>query len=256
MPTGSRSWVKHYPSAALCQTAAANHQWLASLDAPVPQLRAIDDKDLVFDHVTGRHAQPADLPQLASLLGQLHLRAYIADLREARLGQPHTTRTGLAIPDFLTSRRSAVLDLLSKRAVPSAPLTAAQAERELDKATNGPACFYKDSNPRNFLITTTGTKPGCVFVDFDTLTLAPIGYDLAKLIVTLAMTYGPLPAAAIQRALDNYNNSFKDGLTDLGPVRWDELMRSVNIHHILTGPYLGHGGYRYAWTGHLRFPSP
>ncbi len=58
----------------------------------------------------------------------------------------------------------------------------------LHGACGGPAAFYKDANPRNFLITPAGP----VTVDFDDLTLAPFGYDLAKLVVTLAMTYGAL----------------------------------------------------------------
>jgi len=44
-----------------------------------------------------------------------------------------------------------------------------------------------------------------VTIDFDDLTLAPFGYDLAKLVVTLAMTYGELPGEQIAAALFAYN---------------------------------------------------
>jgi hypothetical protein len=40
-----------------------------------------------------------------------------------------------------------------------------------------------------------------VTIDFDDLTLVPFCYDLAKLIVTLAMTHGPIPCATITEAL-------------------------------------------------------
>ena len=45
------------------------------------------------------------------------------------------------------------------------------------------------------------TATGPAIVDFDDLTLAPFGYDLAKLVVSTAMTHGPLPAEAITAAL-------------------------------------------------------
>jgi hypothetical protein len=67
-----------------------------------------------------------------------------------------------------------------------------------------PAAFYKDSNPRNFLITGDGT----IFaVDTDDLTLAPFGYDLAKLIATLTMTYGEIGPAGIETAREIYNRA-------------------------------------------------
>jgi hypothetical protein len=50
----------------------------------------------------------------------------------------------------------------------------------------------------NILITSIG-RP--VTVDIDDLTLAPFGYDLVKLVVTLAMTHGRLPGNALGRAL-------------------------------------------------------
>lgn len=245
-----RRWTKRYPTAASCQTAAANHHWLAALGAPVPKLypHTLGENHLEFDQVTGRHAQPRDLLPLADLLGWLHRTAYTTDLRRARLDRPHTTNTGLTIPDFLSSRRTPITTLLTRGLVPSASFTADQAVRELQAAAHGPACLYKDSNPCNFLITTIATDPTCVLVDFDVLTLAPAGYDLAKLIVTLTMTHGPLPTAQVRAALAAYNTALTHGTAGLGPVPWTALMTWAGIHHILTSPYLGRGGYRHTWT--------
>lgn len=246
-PTPQR-WTKRYPNPASCQTAAAHHQWLAGLGAPVPALRGIGEQHLEFDHVTGRHAQPRDLLQIADLLGRLHRTAYTTDLHHARLDRPHTTSTGLTIPDFLTSRRSAITTLLTSGALPDTPLTSDQAIQELETAADSPACLYKDSNPRNFLIVTTATTSEVVLVDFDVLTLAPAGYDLAKLIVTLTMTHGPLPDAQLRAALAAYNIALTDAPARLRPVPWTALMTWANIHHILTSPYLGRGGYRHNWS--------
>jgi hypothetical protein len=247
-----RRWTKRYQSAAACRTAAANHHWLTDLAAPVPTLTTIGDDHLEFDHVHGRHAEPRDLPQLASLLGDLHRAAYAAELHLARLDRPHTTSTGLTIPDFLAPRRAAVQTLLTSGAVPAPAFTATEALRTLESAVTHQACLYKDSNPRNFLITTTGTGArAAVLVDFDVLTLAPAGYDLAKLIVTLTMTYGSLPTTEIDRALSAYNTALTQAPTSLKPVHRAEMMTWAAIHHILTSPYLGRGGYHYTWTNEL-----
>ncbi len=248
--TTSRRWTKRYPTAASCQTAAANHHWLAALGVPVPKLytQPLGEKHLEFDHVTGRHAQPSDLLALADLLGWLHRTAYITDLHRARLDRPHTTNTGLTIPDFLSPRRTPITTLLTCGLVPSPPFTAEQAMRELQAAAHGPACLYKDSNPRNFLIATSAGEARCVLVDFDVLTLAPAGYDLAKLVVTLTMTHGPLPTAQVHTALTAYNTALTHGTTGLNPVSWTALMTWASVHHILTSPYLGRGGYRHTWT--------
>ncbi len=50
--------------------------------------------------------------------------------------------------------------LLNSGAVAAPAFTAAEALRTLESAAADPACIYKDSNPRNFLITTTGTVAG------------------------------------------------------------------------------------------------
>src|SRR6266536_3346157 len=91
------------------------------------------------------------------------------------------------------------------------------------------------------------TADGPIIVDADDLALAPFGYDLAKLVVTLAMTHGPLSTAAIHQALDAYNQAACRHHRGLGRVGLPTLLAWAEIHHILTSPYLGRDGYRHGW---------
>ncbi|MFC5184091.1 phosphotransferase [Actinomadura harenae] len=242
--TPSANWRKPYRDSASCAAAAAHHAWWAALGAPVPTLHTVGPRELVFERVPGRHALPGDLPALAELLGRLHRGAYVAELHRARLDRPFRTADGTVIPDFLHRRLDALDRLLHDREVPSTGLTFGQATGVIYAALDGPACLYKDSNPRNFLISPSGP----VLVDFDALTLAPAGYDLAKLLVTLVMTHGQLPTAPIREALTVYNSALTHPPCDLRPVRWADLMHWATFHHILTSPYQGRGGYRHRWT--------
>lgn len=246
MTPASAGWRKPYRDSSSCAAAAAHHAWLAGLGAPVPALRTVRSTELEFQHVNGTHARPGDLPALAELLGGLHRTAYLAELHHAHLGRTYRTTTGKVLADFPSRRAAAVTRLLADRTIPAPRPTPAQALDTLYGALAEPACFYKDSNPRNFLI----TPGGPVLVDFDTLTLAPPGYDLAKLVVTLAMTHGPLPTAPIRHALALYNAALtRPPHSRLRPVPWPMLMSWTALHHILTSPYLGQGGYQHSWTG-------
>ncbi|MCX5317805.1 hypothetical protein [Streptomyces sp. NBC_00154] len=120
----------------------------------------------------------------------------------------------------------------------------------LEKTAEGPTAFYKDSNPRNFII----TEAGDVYtVDTDDLTLAPMGYDPAKLIATLVLTYGPLPAPAIDSALRAYNEAAERHDPQLGTTDRERLDDFLALHAVLTAPYAGRNGYRHSWPSR---PSP
>jgi hypothetical protein len=56
------------------------------------------------------------------------------------------------------------------------------------------------------------------------------------------MTYGQLPAVLIHDALGAYNDA---AIRHSGEARCElaELANWIEIHHILTNPYLGHHGY-------------
>jgi SAM-dependent methyltransferase len=238
--TASATHRKRYRDTASREQAEQNYRWLAALGAPLrlPPLLAAGGRDLVFEHVDGRHAGPGDLIALASHLGALHARAHAAELHRARLARPLRTRSGHQIPGFPGTRLDALARNLCSGSVPRPALTAGQAERLLRAACDGPAAFYRDASPRNYLITPAGP----VTVDFDDLTLAPSVYDLAKLVVTLAMTHGPLPAGQISAAIDAYNAAARTG-----PLTWKAMTGFAEIHHILTARYVGAGGYRHTW---------
>jgi hypothetical protein len=252
--------VKRYQDGAARRRAERNYRWLAGLGAPIrlPRLLVAEGQQLGFEHVPGRHAEPGDLLTLASYLGELHAAAHAAELHRARMDMPFRTASGHQIPGFLGRRFAAVTRELDAGLIPDPAFSIRQAECLLRGACSGPAAFYKDANPRNFLITLAGP----VAVDFDDLTLAPFGYDLAKLVVTLAMTYGALPAGQIPGAIDAYNTACRRRLGP-GGLTLAELMAWAEIHHILTSDYRGRSGYRYSWhelrigpvvTGGSRWP--
>jgi Ser/Thr protein kinase RdoA (MazF antagonist) len=242
----SGHFVKRYDSAPARNRAEANYRWLTRLQGPahLPELRYSGERELRFQHIEGRHALPADLTMLAAHLGNVHGSVHQAELRKAELPNPYRAAGGQLLPSFPAGRLAAVERELSAGHVPGARLTMSQARRLITSA-DGPAAFYKDANPRNFLITPDGTP---VTIDFDDLTLAPFGYDLAKLIVTLAMTHGPIPSAAIAEALSTYNSASAGHWPPLVPVTWGELTGWAEIHHILTARYAGDGRYPYQWN--------
>jgi Ser/Thr protein kinase RdoA (MazF antagonist) len=248
-------YLKRYPDRGARQRALANYSWLADLGSSVVLPRLVlapDEEHLRFEHVNGRHARPEDLPLLAACLGGMHGDAYARELHQARLPQRHRTRTGHTLPGFPDGRIGAVARELRSGRVPGARLTVQQAQ-ELIMNADGPAAFYKDANPRNFLITPQGTL---VTIDFDDLTLAPFGYDLAKLTVTLAMTHGPIPAATIATALASYNDAVTRRCRSLPGVTREELMSWAEIHHILTSRYAADGRYPCNWDQVRPGPAP
>jgi hypothetical protein len=237
-------YLKSYGDNASRRRAEQNYQWLADLPGPIrlPRLLVSQGVHLGFEHISGRSAQPGDLIMLASHLGQVHAVAHATELRQARLAACFPAAPGYLIPSFPGRRLAAVTRELRSGRVPSPALSIGQAHRLLHGAYGDPAAFYKDANPRNFLI----TPDGPVTVDFDDLTLAPFGYDLAKLVVTLTMTYGPLSSGQITGALDAYNSASRQVLGRT-LLTWPQLMGWAEIHHILTSRYRGQGGYRYSW---------
>jgi|CZLB01.1.fsa_nt_gi hypothetical protein len=240
--------LKHYRDRAARHRAERNYRWLASLGGPLrlPRLLATRGQQLYFEQISGRHACPGDLVPLASHLGAVHAATHAAELHRAQLALPFRTASGHQIPGFLDRRLATISRELASGSVPSPAFSARQATCLLRGACDGPAAFYKDANPRNFLITPAGP----VTVDFDDLTLAPFGYDLAKLVVTLAMTHGALPAGQITDAMEAYNAA-ATAADRHGPgpraLTWATLMNWAEIHHILTGRYLGRAGYRQSW---------
>jgi hypothetical protein len=242
----SRLFVKHYPSSAARQTAEANYRWLAGLESRLrlPALTAASGPVLSFERIDGRCARPEDLVMIAAHLGDVHGSAYVTELYQARLNQPYYAARGHTLPSFPDRRADAVARELCAGNVPGSRLMSVTRAQRLLAGADGPAAFYTDANPRNFLITLHGLP---VTIDFDDLTVAPFGYDLAKLIVTLAMTYGAPPGEQIAVALCAYNAAAARQCAALPAVTWTELMNWAEIHHILTSRYAADGRYPRHW---------
>jgi hypothetical protein len=218
------TFTKTYGDPHRALAARRNHSWLNSLDSGVriPQLVSATDTTLTFEHLGTAQPGPADLADLADTLGRLHAAAHDQALRTANLDQAFETSDGHVIPDFLTPRRH-VLDRIPPDWL------------------HGAAALYKDANIRNFVLTPTGPA----IVDFDDLTLAPFGYDLAKLLVSNAMTHGALSPQSVTACLGVYNlRTYRVLAAACHP---DRLRAYMDIHEVMTSDYLGRNGYRFLY---------
>ncbi|WP_117211657.1 phosphotransferase [Allorhizocola rhizosphaerae] len=226
-------FIKRYPDGGRAAKARANHRWLTSLNSGVllPDLVHSGKTALAFTKLDGSTPSADDLVTLAATIGRLQRAAFPA-LTTARLDRTHSIGTH-DIEDFTESRRAAL------HTAAAAHGTSPQwTDAVLDRAAGMPPAFYKDSNLRNFIL----TPRGVAIVDFDDLTLAPHGYDLAKLIVSTAMTHGRIEAHAVSAALDAYNTTVgHNACIAMDLTIWAEL------NWLFTANYLGRNGYRHPW---------
>ncbi|MBO4210025.1 phosphotransferase [Micromonospora echinofusca] len=236
-------FVKRYDDPDRCVAAAAHHAWLAGLGSGVrlPALVARGARHLVFERLSGRAPGVEDLPRVAAALGRLHAAAHRDELRAARLDRPHTTSTGLVIPGFASPRQAAL-----HHAATAAGIHGPVIDAVLGRPGE-PVTFYKDPNIRNYL----ANRNEVAVIDFDDLTLAPFGYDLAGLLVTASMTYGRLADRSITRCLRAYRLAVAPQLCSLA-----DLKRYAELHHLLTLRYLGRNGYRHPWPTVRPWPDP
>jgi hypothetical protein len=238
-----KTFTKPYPGPAAVRQAQDHHRLIARLnpDVRIPAIIRTRPTEIDFEHLEGHHSGPDDILLTADLLGHQHATAYARELHAARLDTPHCI-DGITISDFTNSRQGRIQQALTSGTVTDPLLTPATAGQWLAYAATLPAALYKDANPRNFFI--NGTR--VAVIDFDSLTLAPFGYDLAKLIVTTTMTAGPLPDSTINLALDTYNRHPRS--YGIPKCSLSEFAAWTEFHHILTEPYLGTNGYRFAWN--------
>ncbi len=228
-------FVKRYNDPARCGAAHAHLRWMQQLDSGVrlPHLYPGTASHLVLERLDGRAPQPDDLLELAAVLGRLHGAAYARETHAARLHQPFHTRDGMTIRDFYTGRRPALADA----GVDPSGL---------------PAAVYKDANHRNFIITTHDVA----IVDFDDLTLAPFGYDLAKLVVSTAMTFGAPTCLLVRAALTTYTRGVEATGGPAGSCSAAQLAGYAEVHHLLTSRYLHRNGYTHPWPTVRPWPVP
>lgn len=228
-------YVKPYADRARAVAARAHLTWLTQLDSGVrlPDLHRGTANHLILEHLDGRPVQPADLEHVAAVLGRLHGTAHTRELYAAHLDRDYTSSAGLTLRRFPAGREHVLTD----------------ADTGL---TELPAALYKDCNLRNVVITANGAA----LVDFDDLTLAPFGYDLAKLVVSTAMTHGRLPTDQIRAALHAYNVAVDSSGAGAAECTWRQLARYFEIHHRLTARYVGRNGYQHLWPTVRPWPAP
>jgi hypothetical protein len=228
-------FVKRYADPARAHAAQTHLRWLARLrsDVRLPRLHPSGDPgQLVLERLDGRPAQPGDLPDIAAALGRLHGTAHARHLHAATLDQPFPT-DGLTIPDFPTGRRHIL--------------------HELGITVSGqPVALYKDTNIRNAIITADGPA----LVDFDDLTLAPFGYDLAKLIVSTSMTHGRQNIRLVEAALHAYNQHVQAALSPASSCTLTRLAGYAEVHDVLTRRYLHRNSYQHPWPDVRPWPHP
>lgn len=225
--TPMTSYTKPYATPAEAARAMANWRWLTSLDHSGVTLPHATQHhcEVVMNRLPGHHpTSHTELETVARALGHLH-QAANRRLGDHRIDTDfHDHQTGISITDFITPRARVLADT----------------EIPVDEITRRPAAIYKDTNIRNVLV----ADDTVALVDFDDLTLAPVGYDLAKLIVSAAMTHGPLPQGVIDQLLDAYNDALEPAGIATDPAH---LTTYTGLHGVLTAPYLGRNGYHHPW---------
>jgi hypothetical protein len=219
------TFVKRYQRSEQAIESVQNYRWLKGLDCiRVPELLRAGTDVIEYEYLSGHPLRQSDLAATAMEIGRLGGEAYRQRLCEARLDRLFHDASGIDIPDFFTPRRSlANVDRVDCQL---------------------PVTVYKDANVRNFL----QLRTELAIVDFDDLTLAPFGYDLAKLVVSAAMTFGDATQQWVREMLDVYNLSATDTAGADVSCTPDAFVDFLDIHDELTRKYLGRHGYRYSWS--------
>ncbi|MGW6558510.1 phosphotransferase [Streptomyces hydrogenans] len=248
-------FTKHYETTERTAAALRHYRWIARHAKPLrqPALIVLGPLSLTFEWIEGRPVRPEDLSLLAEHLGHAHGAAWHSDLRSAALSTPHRFEDGTTFADYLGPRKAVLRRRHEQGYLPNESSLHAMLDL-LEETAQGPFAFYKDSNLRNFIITKTGD---IVTVDTDDLSLAPMGYDLAKLIATLHLTYGVLSEQAVDAALCAYNAAAGRHSSRLGATDRGHLDAFLTLHEVLTAPYAGRNGYHYSrpLQPHLRGTS-
>jgi hypothetical protein len=227
-----KTCVKRYASREALVAAADHVHWMKRTGLRVCDVTATDTDRLELElaWVDGTSvAGDDDLVAIAVQLGQWHRRLATRELRKQTINASHRSH-GVSLCGFIGPRRRILERLLPEAADHRQLANAVSSAMERSKVT-----VYKDANVRNVVMTAGGP----CHVDPDQLGLAPGGYDLAKLLVSSAMTTGQRPG--VEAALRAYNGAF-------GAIACDQADMAIwlELHDLLTARYVGRH-YAHRW---------
>lgn len=231
----TQGFTKPYANKERLDRAVGNHALLLHLvPEHVPALLTVNPGDCCATWARapgGPVASTRDLFEAGAVLGRLQHRW--AQTRKRLVHRLH--RAAAAERRDLFRRRWH--DLRDRQS----PLAGADLEYVWTLVELAGTGLYKDANATNFLMQTGRVT----LVDFDTLTAAPPGYDLAKLLMTWAMrAEATLTLDLLQRLAARF-----DGARGVAPGALSAalLILFCDLHWVLTYPYAEQHGYRRPW---------
>lgn len=228
-------WIKEYETPSAARAAALNHAWLRAMGLNVPQLAAWTpaSRRLCLGYVGG--ASPVGLDELSVAVEQIGAwHGAVAGHLSDTAGSALVLGPGVEISPFMPTR----IDALTASATGYGQVIAPDdLSRIASVVSRSRPSVYKDMNVRNVLV-----DGGTVWhVDFDDLTLAPAGYDLAKLLLSWAMTHGRRPP--MSQLIATYNGAARGGLCS-----YEELALWMELNDVLTRRYRSTNRYVHSWS--------
>jgi hypothetical protein len=207
--------------------AAANYRFIDKLHVlDLPRFACVDAARCVLglERIeASRVIEHNDLKRIAYALGRFHatVRPLLSTLNVASPARITDTDIGAFHPLF-------------------AEECADRRDEIAAAATLLPNALYKDSNVRNFIV--QGRR--ILVIDFDDLTLAPTGYDLAKLIVSHSLTTGESVERFALSLLRRYEAGYRRTCGVSSACSADALQLWIDVNEALTKKYIGRNGYR------------
>lgn len=232
------SWCKRFHSVAAATRAVVSQRWMFEESSLPPRIQAVEDRTVRYEPLRGRNLLPDELPKVAALLGQTDARLSRGKLRGRIAGECIST-DAVRIDGFADPFR---VNALKKTRAQGSLLSRSAAIGAVTRGCSFPAALYKDSNVRNFVVVGSRVR----VVDFDVVTLAPPGYDLAKLVLSGALTWGVLDFHPLD-LLSEYVEAACDELGAERRVDPDWFHVWLELHWMLTARYVAPTRYGFSW---------